>query len=259
MGAIVVLSQSKAPVFEPGTSFQSSTWNVVPDLSRCAMAKAARGAERREDALSRDRIVDAAIELLDAEGEEGLTFRALATRLATGPGAIYWHIANKSELLAAACNGVVALALGEVLTSTTPPETIRSIAVRLFEAIDAHPWVGAQLYRAPTETAMLQIFEGIGRQVQALRVPAGAQFTAASALVSYILGVSGQNAANGRLHVPAVDRADFLEQVSNRWKDLDAVEYPFTRNVAAQLRAHDDRAEFLAGIDLILAGVAASR
>jgi hypothetical protein len=41
-------------------------------------------------------------------------------------------------------------------------------------------------------------------------------------------------------------------------KELDAHEYPFTRNVAAQLREHDDRAEFLAGIDLILAGIAAS-
>ena len=109
---------------------------------------------------------------------------------------------------------------------------------------------------------MLQIFERIGRQVQALGVPRGAQFTSASALVSYIIGVSVQNAANGeaaRLLEPSVNRADFLETESARWKELDAREYPFTRSVAAQLREHDDRAEFLAGIDLILTGVAASR
>jgi hypothetical protein len=46
-----------------------------------------RASERREDALSHDRIVDALIELLDSEGENGLTSCALATRLATGPGA----------------------------------------------------------------------------------------------------------------------------------------------------------------------------
>ena len=226
-----------------------------------AKAKAKRGAERREEALSRDRIVDAAIELLDAEGENGLTFRALATRLATGPGAIYWHIANKSELLVAATDAVVARAMGEVLASATPHEAIRRIAVGVFETIDAHPWLGAQLSRAPPETAMLQIFERIGRQVQALGVPRGAQFTSASALVSYIIGVSVQNAANGaaaRLLEPSVNRADVLETESARWKELDAHEYPFTRNVANQLREHDDRAEFLAGIDLILAGVAAS-
>ena len=221
--------------------------------------KPKRGPERRDEALSRDRIVAAAIELLDAEGESGLTFRALATRLATGPGAIYWHIANKSELLVAASDAVVGRAMADVAAHTTPRRALRSIAVCVFEAIDAHPWVGAQLSRAPWQTAMLQIFERIGRQVQALGVPDGAQFTAASVLVSYILGVSDQNAANGRMLEPAVDRAEFLETESARWRELDAREYPFIRKVATQLRKHDDRAEFLAGIDLILGGIAASR
>lgn len=224
-----------------------------------ANAKSSRGPERRDEALSRDRIVDAAIALLDSEGEAGLTFRALAARLATGAGAIYWHIANKRELLVAASDAVVARAMAGVAAHATPRKTLRGIAMGVFEAIDAHPWVAAQLSRAPWQTAMLQIFERIGRQVQALGVPDGAQFTAASALVSYILGVSEQNAANGRMFEPAVDRADFLAAESARWKELDAHEYPFTRKVATQLRKHDDRAEFLAGIDLILAGIARSR
>lgn len=221
------------------------------------MARPARSAERREDALSRERIVDAAIELLDADGEDGLTFRALATRLATGPGAIYWHIANKSELVAAAADALVTRVMGEVLATATPREAIHGIAVGVFEAIDAHPWLGAQLSRAPWETAMLQIFERIGREVQALGVPDAAQFTSASALVSYIIGVSIQNATNGRLLESSMVRADFLGTESARWQELDARAYRFTRNVAAQLREHDDLAEFLAGVDLILAGIAA--
>jgi AcrR family transcriptional regulator len=222
------------------------------------MAKATRGSERREDALSRELIVDAAIELLDEEGENGLTFRALATRLSTGPGAIYWYVASKSELLVAASDAVIAGALGEVAASATPHDSIRSIAVGVFDAIDAHPWVGVQLSRAPWETAVLLIFERLGRQVQALGARRGAQFTAASALLGYIIGVSTQNAVNATLVEPGADRAAVLETMSARWKELDAHEYPFARNVAAQLRDHDDRVEFLAGIDLILAGIAAS-
>jgi hypothetical protein len=34
-------------------------------------------------------------------------------------------------------------------------------------------------------------------------------------------------------------------------------DYPFTRAVADQVRDQDDRAQFLAGVDLILAGVTA--
>ena len=37
-------------------------------------------AERRQGALSRERIVTTAVELLDVDGAEGLTFRALAAR-----------------------------------------------------------------------------------------------------------------------------------------------------------------------------------
>jgi AcrR family transcriptional regulator len=219
--------------------------------------KVKRGSERREDALSRERIVDAAIELLDDEGEEGLTFRALAARLTTGSGAIYWHITNKDELLVAASDVVVARALAHVGTQGTPKKAIHGIALAVFETIDAHPWVGTQLARNPPPIAMLRIFERIGRQVQALRVSGGAQFTAATVLGGYIVGESRQNAANGRLYDPRPDRAEFLDTVAAQWKELDADEFPFTRNVANQLREHDDRGEFLAGIDLILAGVAA--
>lgn len=222
------------------------------------MAKATRASERREGALSRDRIVGAAIALLDDEGESGLTFRALAARLATGPGAIYWHVANKRELLVAATDAVVARALGNVVAVCAPREAIRRIAVGVFETVDAHPWVGAELALAPWQTPMLQIFERIGRQVQALGVPSSAQFTSASALLSYIVGVSIQNAANGRRHEPSVNRADVLETEAARWQGLDAHDSSFTRGVAAQLREHDDCVEFLAGVDLILTGITAS-
>ena len=51
-----------------------------------------------------------------------------------------------------------------------------------------------------------------------------------------------------------------LRTVAARWRELDAREYPFIRNVVvARLPGHDDRSEFLAGIELILAGIAASR
>src|SRR5580692_5741483 len=99
------------------------------------MVKKARGSQRREESLSRDRIVEASIELLDSSGEDGLTFRALSERLATGPGAIYWHIANKSELLTAACDAIVARMMNEPLVDATPKATIRAVALGMFDVI----------------------------------------------------------------------------------------------------------------------------
>ncbi|MFI5677960.1 TetR/AcrR family transcriptional regulator [Streptomyces cellulosae] len=221
------------------------------------MASRAPRPERREEPLSRERIVEAAIELLDTAGEGGLTFRALADRLATGPGAIYWHIAGKDELLTAATDAVVARALTPDPAGTQPQEAIRALALGVFDAMDAHPWIGTQLARAPAQSPLLRVFEGIGCQVQALGVPHAAQFTAASALLNYILGVGGQNAANARGHRPDTSRAEFLDTVSASWANLDPDEFAFTRSVAGQLRDHDDRAEFVAGIDLILTGITA--
>ncbi len=104
-----------------------------------------------------------------------------------------------------------------------PPEAIRAIACGVFDAIDAHPWAGAELSREPWQPAVLQIFESFGGQLQAFGVPGPAQFDCASALLNYVLGLAGQ------------------------------------RQMAAQLPGHDDREQFLAGIDLILAGITTVR
>ncbi|MDE1146336.1 MAG: TetR family transcriptional regulator [Azospirillaceae bacterium] len=212
-------------------------------------------AARRGDALSKERIVEAAIHILDTGGEDALTFRALAARLATGSGAIYWHVADKDDLLAATTNHVIDRVMAGVVDDAAPRQAIRAIALGLFDAIDAHPWVGTQLHRAPWQSAMLQIFESIGGRLPALGVPASAQFNCASALLNYILGVGAQNAANARLVPPGTDRSAFLAAVTDRWMQLAPGEYPFVRQVATQLRDHDDRAQFLAGVDLILAGL----
>ena len=222
------------------------------------MAKTVRSSERRADALTRERILDAAIDLLDSGGENGLTFRALAARLETGHGAIQWHVANKSELLKAATGVAVARAMEEPGSDAPPREAIHAIALGIFDAIDAHPWIGGQLARPPWQSTMLQIFEHIGRQVQALGAPAAALFTSTSALLHYIIGAGGQNATNSRSPAALGDRQDVLDTIARHWEGLDPGEYSFTRAMAGQLRVHDDRAEFVAGIDLILAGMMAS-
>lgn len=223
------------------------------------MAKRARSAKRREESLSRERIIEASIELLDLSGEEGLTFRALSERLATGPGAIYWHIANKSDLVTAACDAVVARTMNETVV-TTPVSTIRAVALGLFDAIDDHPWIGSALTSAPGASPIVRILEPIGQQIRALRVPEEQQWAAVGALMAFILGVSSQNAANRQLaRTQSLDRCDFLEAVATAWSQLDPKAYPFARSVAGQIKDHDDRVDFLAGIDLILKGIDAPR
>lgn len=220
------------------------------------MPKETKSARRREASLSRDQIIEASIALLNSSGESGLTFRALAEQLSTGAGAIYWHVANKNDLLTAACDAIVARTLHATVDGAAPKDAIRAFALAMFDAIDAHPWVGSALMRAPGSLPMVRMLERIGQQVVALGVAAESQWATVTALLSYILGVSGQNAANAHLaREQGFERASFLDEVAAAWSQLDGDDYPFTRSVAAQLPAHDDRADFLVGVDLILAGI----
>lgn len=234
-------------------------------MSRLGMVQKVRikrtsGSLRREESLSREQIIETSIELLDGSGEGGLTFRTLSERLATGPGAIYWHIANKSDLLTAACDAIIARTMNAPLASLTPGATpqaiIRLLALAMFDAMDEHPWIGSALTRAPGQSPMVRIVERIGQQIRILGVPKKEHWVTVSALLNYILGVGGRNAANGQFaRTQGLDRTDFLEAVSTAWSQLDPEEYPFARGLAAQLRSHDDRKDFLAGIDLILRGI----
>ena len=211
---------------------------------------------RRDDSLSRERIIEAAIDLLDREGERGLTFQALSAQLATGPGAIYGHIANKADLLTAACDAIVARTVMAPEDGATPQAAIRTVALALFDAMDAHPWAGAALIQSGGKMPVVRILECVGRQISALGVPEPARWASACALVNYILGVSGQNAANAQLaRSQGADRSKFLAAMADAWTQLDPALYPFTRSVAGQLRVHDDREDFLVGVDLLLAGL----
>jgi AcrR family transcriptional regulator len=213
-------------------------------------------ARRRTEALSRDVIVEAATAILDAEGEDALTLRALTERLATGYGAIYHHVKDRNDLLAAATDHVISPVLAGLVAGAEPQHTLRAVAIGLFDAIDDHPWAGAQLNREPWRPALLDIYESISEQLQALGVPQEALPDSAGVLVNYILGVAGQNAANARaLASSNMDRSTFLAHVAAQWAHLDPARYPSMHKAGSRLREHDDRDQFLSGIHLILCGI----
>src|ERR1700761_8892487 len=55
----------------------------------------------KKDDLSRASIVDRAVAIADVEGLEAVSIRRLAQELGVTPMALYWHVQNKDELLAA--------------------------------------------------------------------------------------------------------------------------------------------------------------
>jgi AcrR family transcriptional regulator len=203
--------------------------------------------------------VATAIELLDRGGEAALTFKTLATQLETGAGAIYGHIRNKDDLMIAASDAVIAKVASQHVGQTDPQDSIRAFALGMFDAFDAHPWVGAALTHMPGQTPLVRMLDVVGQAIRALGVSPSREWPSAMAVFNYIVGVGGQNAANAQVaRAENLNRTEVLAALASTWSNLDPAEYPFAHSIGPQLRTHDDRADFLAGVDFILAGITAS-
>lgn len=218
----------------------------------------AAGRRPKDASLTRQAVVGAAVGILDEFGEPGLTFRALAERLNSGSGAIHWHVADRSELLNLACDMVLAEPAATVLPETGDElDAVREIALALYDALDRHPWIGAHLPSGPSLPSTLTVLDRVGALLRSYGVPTARQFYIATAILTYVLGVAAQMTQNARSVAPTHTRDEWLAEQSQRWTQLDTATYPFLHAAVADVRDHDDREQFLTGLNLLLAGIRA--
>ncbi len=224
-------------------------------------ATGAPAAGRRRASHSMDSVLTEAVTLLDEAGEAALTFRALATRLGGGVASIYWYVSNKDELLDRATDHVIAGVVAEIdrLPSTEDPiEDLRAIAVTLFDAVSDRPWLGAYFMRnTDVQISSLRFVDRLGRQTQRLDLTPRQRFDAATAVSGYVVGTAadlGQEPPADVVEGRAT-REEALDHLAEGWRSLDPEEFPFLHEVVEEFHDHDDREQFLAGLDLLLAGL----
>src|SRR2546430_5673424 len=63
--------------------------------------------EERQRGLTRDRLVGAALELVNEEGLDALSMRALADGLEVKAASLYWHVRDRRELLELLAESIV--------------------------------------------------------------------------------------------------------------------------------------------------------
>ena len=98
----------------------------------------ATSASNDAPALGRDRILAAALALLDARGVDAFNLRELAKSLDVYPTAIYWHVSSREELLA----GAVALAMQNIAASRIGgvwQARLRTLFRRFRTCLQRHP------------------------------------------------------------------------------------------------------------------------
>jgi AcrR family transcriptional regulator len=201
------------------------------------------------------------VALLDEAGAPALTLRALATRLGTGVGSIYWYVSGKDDLIDRAVDHVLAGVLATVegqTGGTDPIDDLRVMAVALFDAVVDRPWLGAQFMRnIDIQGNTLRLYEELGQQTLRLDLTPRQRFHAVSAIVSVVVGNTADMGQEPPQEVidGTVDRDTFLGRYAETWRALDAQEFPFVHDIVDEFDGHDDREQFLAALELTLAGL----
>lgn len=150
-----------------------------------------RGAGRpRVAVLSRERIVDAALDLIDEVGAETFSVNLLAGRLGVRPSSLYNHIAGKDDLLAAV-QEVITDAIDSTMFETESWDVAVGAWARSYRAAFVrHPHAIPLFATSPVAGAIrtMEMYERVVRGFQRAGWPLQRIIPAVVALECFILG-----------------------------------------------------------------------
>jgi AcrR family transcriptional regulator len=201
--------------------------------------------------LSRERVLEAAIRLADAEGVEALTMRRLGQELGVEAMSLYNHVANKDDILNSAAEIVfaeIALPDGDDWKAE-----LRKSAVSSHDILRRHPWAHARSMSPDNVSpARMAWMEAVLRTLREAGFSPELTCHAYHAYDSHITGFTLWLAT-----IPVTGEAlrklaaDFLPRI-------DATNMPY---VAEHIQQHikppdpGDKGAFAFGLDLILDGL----
>jgi len=205
-------------------------------------------------ALTRQRVLDAAVALADRGGVGALSMRKLAQELGVEAMSLYHHVPNKDAIL----DGLVDAVFAEVEVPTGEQDwrsAMRRRADSVRAALGRHPWaIGLLDSRTSPGAATLRHHDGVLGILSRAGFPVELAAHAFSALDSYIYGFALQEAS-----LPFRDRDEMAEVADAILAPaLAAGDHPHLAELARELLARPHYSygdEFHFGLELILDGL----
>ena len=203
--------------------------------------------------LTRQRLVDGAVALADANGIGSLTMRRLARELGVKPMSLYHHVANKDELL----DGMVDVVFSEI---DLPPDSagwnsaMRERAKSARAALMRHPWaIGLMESRTEPGHATLRHHDAVIGCLRRAGFSIEMAAHAFSVLDSYIYGFVLQE-----INLPFNTTEETYELTKAILQQFPAGDYPHLVEMATEYvlqPGYEYANEFNFGLELILEGL----
>ena len=207
--------------------------------------------------LSREAIVERALTVMDIEGPDAVTIRRIAEEFGVTPMALYWHVANKDELLDAMGDAILAGVAPPSATGSWSVQ-LRGVVENLITEFSRHPAAAELVFprilvtepglRITEFTLALLEDAGFSREQAADLARMGLQ--TAMMLVTQLPGSESQAAQE--------ERATLLAEKRAHVESLPADVYPHVRAAAVALTdCEDEQAYYGFGVDLYIEGALA--
>jgi AcrR family transcriptional regulator len=193
-----------------------------------------------------DRIVDAAVELVDEKGADALSLRAVAQRLGSSTATLYRHLDSRTELVGLVLDRVLGEAVVDEasLAGVGWEDASRILAVAMFDALVRHRRsVSLLSEQIPTGPNTMAIREISVSMLLGHGFPPETAARFSVTLARYVLGFALQVREDESTSTP-----------SERFEAPDPVRYPGLTAVAPHLPTPLDE-EFRFGLDLLVLGL----
>jgi len=93
------------------------------------------------DAVTPERVIDAALQIVEVEGLDALSMRRLAATLGVRTPSVYWHVGNRQELLAKLVERITE-DVGRIRpVGRTPEQRISSVCLAVLAEVRRRPYV----------------------------------------------------------------------------------------------------------------------
>jgi len=207
--------------------------------------------------LSRERIVAAAIDVLDAEGLAGLTMRRVARELEAGAMSLYRHVASREELLDLVLDELaahVSISAGRGPWRDDAATLAREVRAALLRRRDLTLLLTARLGRGAA--ALGQLDRALGIFLRGGFSPRDAVL-ANHALGTYVSGSCTWEAAGLNGLVDPAARAERAREAAAYLAGLPADAFPSVAAVATELYAGTAEERFEHGLAALLDGFGA--